>query len=364
MKMIYVGSLATAPDRDSNWIAAFRKLGCQVIPFCTQPAFNQKSLIGRVCRRLNIGHTNKQMQLALLDLVDCEQPIWVHFRLPIDFDRKTIQALKKKNIIVTQYFNDDPFSKRGPIGLHWKFRHALTAYDAHFVYRAHNIKSYKKSGASHVEHCPPTYDPQRHFIPDPQSDASGYLADAAFIGHWENDWRVECLDALKHHGYSVILKGGMWDAAIRGREIGSLAPILPVFGAEYNRIYSNVVAGLCFFSKINNDSWTERALEIIAVGGVLVCERTDEALSFFNDREEAYFFSSIEELINIVQELKHDPEGREKVRAAGHARLLKGANTINDRALQVYKYVENEICTAGINSQSPVQQNIQGNPQC
>lgn len=363
MKMIYVGSLATAPDRDSNWIAAFEKLGCDVIPFGTQPEINQAGLLGRICRRLNVGRVNKQMQQALLALAYRELPTWIHFRLPIEFDRKTIQALKNKNIIVTQYFNDDPFSKRGPIGLHWKFRHALTAYDAHFVYRAHNIKSYQKAGASHVEHCPPTYDPQRHYISGSRHDASGYLADAAFIGHWENDWRVECLDALKHNGYSVILKGGMWDSAIRGREIGSLAPILPVFGAEYNYIYSNVVAGLCFFSKINNDGWTERALEIIAVGGVLVCERTDEAQSFFNDREEAYLFSSIEELINIVQELKSDPENREKVRSAGYARLLKGANTINDRALQVYKYVENKIYTAGKNEQSTVQQNIQGNPQ-
>lgn len=363
MKMVYVGSLATTPDRDSNWIAAFEKLGCDVIPFCTQPEINLTGLTGRICRRLNIGRVNKQMQQALLELAYRELPAWIHFRLPIEFDRKTIQALKNKNIIVTQYFNDDPFSKRGPFGLHWKFRHALSAYDAHFVYRAHNIKSYQKAGASYVEHCPPTYDPQRHYISGSRPNASGYLADTAFIGHWEDDWRVKCLDALKYNGYSVILKGGMWDAAIRGREIGSLAPILPAFGAEYNYIYSNVVAGLCFFSKINNDSWTERALEIIAVGGVLVCERTDEAQSYFKDREEAYFFSNIDELIDIVKELKSDPENREKVRAAGYARLLKCANTINDRALQVYKYVENKINTAGKNEQSPVQQNIQGNPQ-
>jgi spore maturation protein CgeB len=342
MKMIYVGSLATGPDRDSSWIAAFKQLDCDVIPFSTQPEINQDGLMGRVCRRLNIGRVNKQMQQALLDLADRDQPVWIHFRLPLDFDRKTIQVLKSKNITVTQYFNDDAFSKHSPFGLHWKFRHALTAYDAHFVYRAHNILSYKKAGAPHVEHCPPTYDPQRHYISGSRIDASDILADAAFIGHWENDWRVDCLDALKRNGYSVILKGGMWDAAIKNREIGSSAPISHAFGDEYNHIYANVVAGLCFFSKINNDSWTERALEIVAVGGVLVCERTDEAQTYFKDREEAYFFSSIKELITIVQVLKSDPDNREKVRAAGYARLLTGANTIHDRALQVYKYVENK----------------------
>lgn len=340
MKMIYVGTLATEPDRDSNWISAFKKLGCEVLPFSTASEIKQIGLHGRICRRLNIGHINKQMQLALLNLANREKPDWIHFRLPIEFDRKTIQSLKNRNITVTQYFNDDPFSKRSPFGLNWKFRLALTAYDAHFVYRAHNIQSYRIAGATHVEHCRPTYDPQRHFMSRSRSEESEYLADAAFIGHCENDWRIDCLDTLARNGYSIILKGGMWNEAIRGREIGKLAPISHAFGVEYNRIYANVVAGICFFSKINNDSWTERAVEIIAVGGVLVCERTAEAQSYFRDREEAYFFSSIEELVNIVQDLKSNPEKREYVRAAGYARLLKGAHTISDRAVQVHECVK------------------------
>lgn len=349
MKMIYVGSLATAPDRDSNWISAFKKIGCDVISFSTQLIVDQSSIIDRICRRLNIGYANKKMQLALLRLVESEQPVWIHFRLPIEFDRKTILKIKNKNIIVTQYFNDDPFSKKGPIGLHWKFHHALTAYDAHFVYRAHNIQSYKKAGASHVEHCPPAYVPERHYISEPNYISAGYLADAAFIGHWENDWRLECLEALMNQGFKVILRGGMWDSAIKGHKISALAPVLPAFGEEYNKIYSNVVAGICFFSKINNDSWTERALEIIAVGGILVCERTEEAQSYFKDREEAYFFSTISELIDIVNELKYDSVKRELVRSAGYARLLKGFNTIDDRAMQVYRYVKRRISFAGEN---------------
>jgi len=108
---------------------------------------------------------------------------------------------------------------------------------------------------------------------------------------------------------------------------------------EYRRIYSNVVAGICFFSKINNDEWTRRALEIIALGGVLVCERTNEANNYFKDREEAFFFSSIDELIDIVCELKENPEMRESVRVAGHKRLMDDGHTILARADQVYQFV-------------------------
>jgi spore maturation protein CgeB len=215
----------------------------------------------------------------------------------------------------------------------------LAAYDGHFVFRSRNVDDFSKSGALHVEHCPPSYDPRRHFPVDGAPANDGFAADAAFVGHWEDDGRVECLDALVSSGYKVILRGGGWDRAIGDRAIARLAPITHAFGEEYNRIYSSVVAGLCFFSKINNDTWTRRALEIIAVGGLLVCERTREAETYFSDRDEAYFFSSADELVGIVSALKRDPSKREAVRAAGHRRLLAGSHTIDDRASQVVRFV-------------------------
>jgi len=281
------------------------------------------------------------MQQNLLELADQEMPIWVHFRMPLGFDRKTIVALKRKGILVTEYFNDDAFSKSQAKGLHWKFRHALPAYDGHFVWRSRDIEIYRKKGASYVEHNPPYYDPEKVYLQGDLTIAPDFLADAAFMGHWEGDWRVDCLDGLAESGFSVILKAapGEWEPAIKGRKIGELSPITWANDDEYRRIYSSVVAGICFFSKLNHDEWTKRAFEIVALGGVLVCERTEEAKKYFKDREEAFFFSTIEELVNIVRLLKNSPEIREHVRAVGYARLMQGEHTILDRAKQVHRFV-------------------------
>jgi hypothetical protein len=349
MKMIYVGSLATAPDRDFGWLSSFEKLGCDVIPFCSEIVYPEigflRKLFWKVCNRFNIGPRNKRMQTSLCALAEQERPVWIHFRLPLGFDRKTIETFKKNKILVTEYFNDDAFSKSQPFGLHWKFRHALPSYDGHFVWRARDIGIYRKAGASYVEHSPPYYDPEKVFLTDKLTTPLNFLADAAFIGHCEGDWRVDCLEALAANGLSIILKGGpeTWEPAIKGRRISHLAPIAHAFGAEYRQIYSNVVAGLCFFSKINNDGWTKRALEIVAVGGVLVCERTEEAKQYFNDREEAFFFSSIEELISIVKSLKSNPGMRERVRAAGYARLMQSDNTILSRAKLVFQFAAGKL---------------------
>ena len=342
MKMIYVGSLANKPDRDSGWIREFSKLGWDVIPFSSDCDSIAIGVIDKVKRRLHIGKKNRDMQIALLSLISTVSPDWVHFRLPIDFDRRTILSIKKNVPVVTQYFNDDPFSCISPIGLNWKFKRALTAYDAHFVYRSHNIPRYLKAGATVVEHCPPTYDPNRHFL-GKRNENHNFIADAAFIGHWENDNRVQYLEALYKYGIKIIIKGGMWDRALSSCTLQEILPIDHAFGDEYNYIYSNVAAGLCFFSKINNDFWTERALEIIAVGGLLVCERTKEAESYFVDGEEAYFFSSVEELIEIINELKNNSKKREQVCEAGYKRLLSGNHSIHDRAKMVAQFAQSKI---------------------
>jgi hypothetical protein len=333
--MIYVGTLDPEPDRDSSWIRAFRDLGVEVVTYSSTSRVSGTGLGARLSRRLHVGRANAFMQAGLLALAERERPDWIHFRLPIEFDRSTIVALKAGGTTLTQYFNDDAFSRKSPAGIHWKFRRALPAYDAHFVFRAHNVERYRSAGAAHVEHCAPFYDPATQFVPD----VSGFIADAAFIGHYEPDWRLDCLDALAQR-FDVVLKGGSWDRPIRNRAIGRLAPVTHAFGDEYNRIYASAVAGLCFFSKINNDTWTRRALEIIAVGGLLVCERTEEAQRYFVDRHEAFFFSSIDELVAIVSELKSNPSKRAEVRAAGYRKLIAGRNTIDDRAAQVLQFVE------------------------
>jgi spore maturation protein CgeB len=337
-KMIYVGSLANSPDRDSGWIREFEDLGWKVSKLDTNIKLNGGDLLRKIKRRLQRTSEYIALEQALIALADTEKPLWVHFRLPTEFSKNTILQLKKRNIVVTQYCNDDAFSTKSPFGLYSKFRKALPVFDGHFVFRHRNIRDYLAGGAQHVEHCPPTFDPVAHNL-DQRAKDGAFIADVAFVGHYENDGRLAYMEGLQRAGFNLILKGGMWDSAVKNGPLAKLSPIPHAFGDEYNRIYANAIAGLCFFSKINNDEWTRRGPEIIAVGGLLVCERTSEAQQRFKDREEAFFFSSVDELVEIVGFLIKNPQEREKVRAAGYARLMSGGYTLTDRARQISQFV-------------------------
>lgn len=338
MKMIYVGSLTMTPDRDSGWIKGFEANGWNVIRLASDVAESGPALWRKIAQRLQVGSAHRNMRRQLVELCRAVRPAWVHFRLPLSFRRADITALQSMGILVTEYFNDDPFSPRRLPGLHRRFLTTLSAYDAHFVYRAHNVQTFYDAAAKHVEHCPPALDSGR-FVGMKTANNGEFEFDAAFIGHFEEDGRLEYMKALHSAGFSLAIHGSGWGKAIKDGPLQHLYPAAPVFGARYGEIYARSRSGLCFFSTLNRDTWTERALEILAVGGVLVCQRTDEAMNHFRDGEEAFFFSSIDELIAICQLLKADPALRERVRKAGYARLLMGNHAIGDRATQVHEWV-------------------------
>jgi spore maturation protein CgeB len=345
MKIIYVGELDTTPDRDSSWINALRMLNNEVIGFPTAPyKTSKKTIISKIFLRLNIGIWNKRLQNDLIYLAKLFKPDLIHFRLPVEFNRKTIKSLRSMNIVVTEFFNDDPFSEKMPIFHYHKFRNALSAFDGHFVWRKKNIQEFMDAGAKFLNHSPPCYDPD--WFPNSKEiqllEPKNFSNDVCYIGHWEDDCRVECLEALLKNGFSVCLKGGMWNEQIKNSALRNLVPVEHAFRDDLVEIYRNSCIGLCFFSKKNNDTWTKRPLEIIASGGVLVCERNKESITYFKDKEEAFFFSSIEELVKIVKLLTSNSTLRSKIQKAGYSRLLKDNHTFLNRASKVLEFVHQQ----------------------
>jgi len=344
MKVVYVAQMSEDHNRDVLWLDGFERSNqLSVTGFSTYLYENKLTgILGKIQNRLHIGCVMRGMRSDLLTYIQSKRPDWVHFRLPIHFDMETVNAIKKSGAIVTSYYNDDPFSKKKVFGLHSMFIRAIPFYDAHFVFREKNIEEFLSAGAKRVYYCPPFYDPHVHRYSENESDNYD-VYDAVFVGHWEDDGRIKYVEALVAANYNVKIAGPLWDTAASGTPLQSIGPFSPVFGAEYSRLYAKAKAGICFFSKINSDYWTRRPLEIVASGGLLVCERTNEALKHFKDGEEAFFFSSIHELLTVMKFIADHPERASKIRYAGQKRLLEKQDSIDDR-IQMMISVVRELC--------------------
>ena len=334
MKLIYVAQLASNHDRDKLWVDQFYNHFTDVSLFSTYPyELMMRGFMGKIQNRLHFGSIISSMRNNLINLAQKIRPDWVHFRLPIHFNSRTIRYLKKLNAITTTYYNDDPFSIKQPLGLHRLFKQTIPYYDHHFVFRKKNVTDFISYGAKSVSHLKPFYSTDKLFLGN--IDKSMHFEyDAVFIGHWEADNRKPWLEKLAAQNFRVAVRGSIWSDVL-DRNTNLLGPFNLVFGDDFSKLYRSARAGICFFSKINNDQWTRRPLEIIASGGLLVCERTPESITYFQENEEAFFFSSLEELIQIVQYIRNNPDIAMQVRKRGRDRLFQEKHTLNDRITEM-----------------------------
>lgn len=340
IKLLYVAQNSVQHNRDKIWIDSFRKKEITVSTFETFTYESQlKGKLSKFLFRFGRGKLINQMRCDLLHLIRNSKIDWIHFRLPLWFDQNTIMNLKNHCSVITCYYNDDPFSSKRVPFLHTNFIKSIPLYDAHFIFRRKNEEEFYQNGAKNVIFCPPFYSPKEHFPVNAPKNFNPY--DIVFIGHWEDDNRLDYIIEIEKKGFRVKVAGPLWENAVMGTPIENMCSFNPVFGRDYSLLYSTAKIGLCFFSKINSDTWTRRPMEIVACGGLLVCERTDEAQCYFEDRKEAFFFSSKAELFEIIEIIFENPDYASMVRKAGIDKLKKGNHTIDNRVDEMISIVRN-----------------------
>ena len=83
-----------------------------------------------------------------------------------------------------------------------------------------------------------------------------------------------------------------------------------------------------------------RTFEIPACGGFMLHERSGEVVGFFEERKEADYFDSAEELKDKIRFYLDKDDLRAKIARAGHERCATGGYLYSDRAKQILKIYE------------------------
>lgn len=295
-----------------------------------------KYLFGPLVQRLNRN---------LLARVHADRPDVLFVYRGTHVWASTLRAIRDASpgTCLVGYNNDDPFSPHYP---RWLWRHFLAGikeYDLLLAYRLANISDFRAAGARNVKLMRSWYMAERNYpVVFNAVEHSTYDADVVFVGHYEDDGRVELLEEVVRQGWRLRLYGPGydWDPVIaRSVELKSQIPVRLVWGEEYNKALCGGKLALCFLSKLNRDTYTRRCFEIPATGTLMISERTDDLQQLFRPGEEADFFSNKNELIEKLHLYLGDDALRRRVAAAGLRRVRKDGHDSISRMRELVSWV-------------------------
>lgn len=319
---------------------------CQYFGKVTAPWGKISHFIRRAENKYIIGPTVSRLNRDLVTSVKSLKPevLFIYRGTHITASAlRQIRSLAPKCLLVG-YNNDDPFGPDHASYLWRNFLEAIPEYDLVLAYRHANIFEYKDAGARQVELLRSWFVPERnHPIVLTENDRSEFQTDVVFIGHYEEDQRLEYLEEIVREGFHLRLfgPGYDWDPVIRKSEpLRSLSPVRLVWGEDYNRALCGAKIALCFFSKLNRDTYTRRCFEIPATGTMLLSEYSDDLANIYREGVDADFFRTKEEMIRKIRYYLNNSERRSTVAASGYQRVHADGHDVTSRMKQLIKWVQ------------------------
>jgi hypothetical protein len=241
---------------------------------------------------------------------------------------------------VVLYNNDDPFGPHAQHRISRRFRRLVPLADACASYRNVNVEDYRRAGARHVFLLRSWFSPSVHRRVDlTDADRARFGSDVTFVGHYEDDGRLQSLERLVAAGLQVRVFGPGWNRA-GARASAAFGKVDIVLGDEYARAVCAAKVALVFLSRQNRDEYTRRCFEIPAMGTLMLAPRTPEMLSLYEEDTQAAYFGSDDELVERALRYVRDDGLRARVAAAGRDRCFRDSHDVDSRARQFLRDVE------------------------
>ena len=234
MKILVVGDGHSA-IHEVAVVAGFNQLGHSVESFYWQNYFSASNSLVRLWRRAQnkflIGPTINRLYRDLVKKSVEFAPKLIFIYRGTHIKPRTLIELKRllPECELFGYNNDDPFAAGHPPWLWRHFMNCVPIYDLVFAYRHHNLDDLIKFGAKRVELLRSWFVPElNHSVFLSAQDQSNYKCDVVFIGHFEDDGRMQHLEEIVKAGYWLRIFGPPYEwnkQRLQSETLKSLAPV-------------------------------------------------------------------------------------------------------------------------------------------
>lgn len=317
--------------------------------FAGQSGMSLTALLKRAQNKYVFGPLVNRINRDFLRQVLQQQPDLIFIYRGTHIKASTLQTIRARlpRCKLVGYNNDDPFSPTQPKYLWRHFMAGVPLYDLMLAYRHANLDEFRAAGAKAVELMRSWYVPDRsHPVVLDEAQRRNFETDVVFIGHYEPDQRLSCLEGIVERGHRLRLFGPTkyWQAPLsQSTRLAGLAPTKMVWGDDYNRALCGAHIALCFFSKLNRDTYTRRCFEIPATATLMLSEYSEDLASLYIEGVEADYFRSREEMLEKIDFYLANPDAARRVAQAGYKKVTESGHDIDSRLRQMLDQV-NALC--------------------
>lgn len=279
----------------------------------------------RVEKHYKIGPHVLRYNKNLIDYV-ADNKIDIVFLYACDIIRAITVKKLSKLCYVAIYNNDNPFSDYFP-KYQWKnVVNSLKYADIVYSYRLSNIQQYINNGAKRVKLMRSYYISDRnYYIQDELIDIE--VPDVCYIGHYENDGRVDYLKSLMDSGIDVGVPEEWKKYSFKHDHLIYISDTY----IKYNEVLNKAKIAIVFLSTINKDTYTRRCFEIPIVKTLMVAPYNEDIKSLFEDGKEVILYKDKEDLMKKIHYYLQNVEERLMIAEAGYNRVMKDGHEAANR---------------------------------
>lgn len=258
----------------------------------------------------------------------------------------TILSLKRylPKTIFAQYANDNPWMRDYRRIIFRHFRKSIHLFDINFYYRLSNEVDFKSAGAKRTALLRSYYIPEETYPIEKEKIEDEFRSDVVFVGHFENDGRLNLLADAAKSGANLKLFGTGWEKPISilpdDDPLKRLLPIKPARGQQYIKAICGSKIALSFLSKLNKDTYTRRNFEIPAMRAFMLSEYTDDLNSLFSEGKEAEYFRTKDELVEKIKYYLDHEDEIAGIAQAGYERVQRDGHDVTSRMKQFIQEIE------------------------
>ena len=322
---------------ESSYRRAFESLGCPVSVFDFEKSLDRHCRLGKFGRLFNAfvpveSWVRKANRELVLQAYEFNPELVAVFGLsPISAG--ALAQLKASLDTSLVHVWPDPL-----VNLENHIVSGLRLIDLVATFSKSTVEVFEKLGARRAVWIPLAADSPFEPVSDcTPSERQMYGADITFVGGWRPE-REHVLTKLA--GFDLKIWGPDWGRRCKGNvTIMRAWQRRTVRGAEFAKAVRCSKVNLNVIDSSSSQGANMRFFEIPAAGGLQVCSTCPEMEPEFRPNEHTIYYRTEDELPDLIACLRTKDEFRQRVAAAGHARVIE-KHTYKHRAETILEKVE------------------------